>query len=335
MRRYAETFFRYWMLILVPIIVLPVADFALMRHVPKTVVVTADLWVNQAPPGYNSQFTGAAGNEASYINEYLQSPSDIAPIIGGSTAFAQLERTAPADALKVEQTLLESFQVNPKGQYLLGVSFTGQDEGIARDAVNGLIAAIQAQQQAQNSSQTQTNIAVTEAQVNTDYKNQAQSKKVLQDYMARKGLQASDLANPNPLDTNLAGYEQQFQNDQKQYLNDQQALSKLRAQAALPASEQQAPFYTKDPAAAIVTSSRKKILLSMLEALAVALFLSGSFLVAKTLLDRGLRYPDEVADVLDLPVLAVVPFAPPAGSRGGGRQLAAGQPAVRGRLADV
>lgn len=333
MRRYAEVLFRYWPLLLLPLIVLPVGAFVLMRHAPKTVVVTADLWATQNPAGYNNQYSSQAGNESAYINEYLQSPSDIGPIIGGSAAFAQLLRTSPAQAANAEQTLLQSFSVYPKGQYLLNVAFTGQDEAFAQDAVNGLIAAVQTQQKTDTSSQAQTSIAAAQAQKDAAQRQLAQSRNALQDYMDQHGYQSNDLNNTSGLELNttFAGLKQQFQNDQTAYLTDEQTLSNLRTQAALPASQQQATFYVKDQATPIVTSSRKKILIAMLEALAVALFLSGSFVVLNTLLDRSLRYPDEVTQALDLPVLAVVPYR--AASRSGGRGLAVAAP--RGRLADV
>jgi len=343
MRRYAETFFRYWLLVLLPIIVLPAAEFALMRHVPKTVLVTADLWVTQNPAGYANPWASAAGNEASYINEYLQSSTDIGPILAGSAAFQQLLRTAPAQALQVQGSLLQGFAVYPKGQYLLNVSFTGQNEAIATDALNGLIAAVQNQQKTENANQTQTNLVVAQAQLKNDTKQLDQSKKALRDYMDRHGLQQSDLSSGAALDldTTFAGLKQQFQNDQTQYLNDQLALNKLRAQATqatltLPTTAQAgATFYVKDPATAIVTSSRKKILTAVGEALAVALFLSLGFVVVKTLLNRGLRYPDEVAEVLDLPLLAVVPFSPPPRTRGRGPAVVAGRTAPQGQLADA
>ncbi len=333
MRRYAEALFRYWPLLLLPIIVLPVGAFVLMRHAPKTVVVTADLWVTQNPAGYNNQYSSQAGNESAYINEYLQSPSDIGPIIGGSTAFAQLLRTSPAQAANVEQTLLQNFSVNPKGQYLLNVSFTGQDEAIAQDAVNGLIAAVKTQQKTDTSSQAQAGIAAAQAQQDAAKRQLAQSQKALQGYMDQHGYQSSDLNNTSSLDLNttLAGLKQQFQSDQTTYLTDVQTLNNLHTQAALPASQQQSTFYVKDQATPIITSSRKKILIAMLEALAVALFLSGGFVVLNTLLDRSLRYPDEVTQMLDLPVLAVVPYR--AASRAGGRGPTVA--VARGRMADV
>ena len=42
MRRYAETFYRYWFIALFPIIALPAADCLMIRHTPRAVIARLD-----------------------------------------------------------------------------------------------------------------------------------------------------------------------------------------------------------------------------------------------------------------------------------------------------
>jgi hypothetical protein len=65
-----------------------------------------------------------------------------------------------------------------------------------------------------------------------------------------------------------------------------------------------------DPPRLSVVSRTKVILLQLALFVVAGLVLGGGFVVVKTMLDRSLRYPDEVPEVLDLPVLAVLPYDP-------------------------
>lgn len=57
MKRYAETFFRYWLLVLIPIIALPIGEYAMIRHTPKGVLASANIWVDQAPGSAGASYT--------------------------------------------------------------------------------------------------------------------------------------------------------------------------------------------------------------------------------------------------------------------------------------
>src|SRR5579885_1506644 len=92
MRRYAETFFRYWLLLILPIIALPAATYAMVRHAPKTVVASANILVGQSLAGPSSdwsQWLTAAQNEAASLNQMLQSPSFDLTVAHTSPVYAQ------------------------------------------------------------------------------------------------------------------------------------------------------------------------------------------------------------------------------------------------------
>jgi capsular polysaccharide biosynthesis protein len=62
------------------------------------------------------------------------------------------------------------------------------------------------------------------------------------------------------------------------------------------------------PSPASSTSSKKKLLLNLGIVFAVGVLLGGTFVVARTALDRSVRYGDEVPKLLGLPVLGIVPY---------------------------
>ena len=63
------------------------------------------------------------------------------------------------------------------------------------------------------------------------------------------------------------------------------------------------------PSPAASSTSKKTLLLDFGVIFAVALLLSGAFIVVRTALDRSVRYPDEVPELLGLPVLGIVPYS--------------------------
>jgi hypothetical protein len=65
--------------------------------------------------------------------------------------------------------------------------------------------------------------------------------------------------------------------------------------------------------------SKKSLLLELGLAFAFGLLFSAAFIVTRTALDRSVRYPDEVPEVVGLPVLGVVPFSRDLSKREGAR----------------
>ncbi len=327
MRRYAETFFRYWFIALIPVIVLPAAMFAVVRHAPDTYLTTANIQVDQAPVGYDAQYESVAQDEADALNEFLQSPSNIFDVV--STA-GLLNNGSDASTLVAD--IQKGMIVSARGPHLTNISYSGQNASQEAVIVRAFLTTTQLQQQAANSSLTQKNLSTLTYQLREGQKQQAQDYKALHDYMNQHGDTQSDLNPSNISDPTLASLSQQVQLDSQAIQDIQSKISAARATTALPPSlSQQAVFTVKDPPATIRTSSLRKKLVNVAIAAVVALLLAIIFLVTKTLTDRSLRYPDEVPAVLGLPVLAVVPYAPSSTTRRGRT------PAVvpRGQLVDA
>jgi len=332
-RRYAETFFRYWFIVLIPLILLPAVMYVVVRHMPNSYVVSANVQVDQYPPGYTNQYISPAQNEADAMNEFLQSPSNISSVVAASIAQSGGQAV---DATALADNIVKTLQAAGHGDHLLNVSYTSPDSALGVRVVRAFLSIVQTQQQAANNQQTQSNLYVLNYQLRQAQQQAAQSYKTLHGYMGRHGYTNNDLTAPAISDPQLSSLYQQSQLDAGSVTDLQQQISKAHAQTVLPPGSSQMSIFTiKDyPAWSVVSATRKK-LLDIGIALAVALLLSGAFLVAKTMLDRSLRYPDEAPALLGLPVLGIVPYHDARSSRRGRAPHAAGTVAPRGQLADV
>ncbi len=332
MRRYAETFFRYWIVVLIPLVVLPAATYFSVRHTPNSYLVSANIQVDQDPPGYTNQYISVAQNEADAIDEFLQSPSSIYGVLTTGNLLQRGRGVRDVSALVTD--IARNTQVTPRGDHLVNVAYTNQNFGLGVQVVQALLAQVQSQQQQATSAQNQSSLYILNYQLAQAQKQATQSYKTLHDYMDQHGDTASDLTGPQITDPQLASLYQQSQLDIASVNDYRQQISKARAQTVLPPGTAQPGVFTvKDPPSGTIVSATKKKLTPIAIALAVALVLSGAFLVVKTALDHTLRYPDEVPAVLDLPLLAVVPYAGAQGSRRGRSP----QPAAAGvpRLVDA
>src|SRR5579871_788109 len=77
-RRYIVTFFRYWLLVVIPIIVLPLVEYRQIKHTPTTMHASANIYVQQSlvdGSAYTNSWETPAQNTADNINQWLQSPS--------------------------------------------------------------------------------------------------------------------------------------------------------------------------------------------------------------------------------------------------------------------
>jgi capsular polysaccharide biosynthesis protein len=84
-----------------------------------------------------------------------------------------------------------------------------------------------------------------------------------------------------------------------------------------------------------IVSSKKKETMNLAIALLIGLLLGGGLVVVKTALDPTVRYADEVPALLDLPVLAVVPYSRALARQNKKTPRATERAIHRGRLADL
>lgn len=314
MRRYAETFFHYWLILLVPIIVLPLIDGVMIKERPKTVLTSAKIWVDastaSAATDYN-QYLTPAQNEAGTLSQLLQISSFDWKVAQSSAIYRQMLTKIPYARDYVTADLQKNMQFSAPGDNLVYVGYTSQDWSLGVQVVQSLLANAIIQMQQLSQQQSSNNISMYKAQLRSAQQNLNQSTHQLTAYMNAHNINVSaDLSLAEAADPSFASLYIQVQSDQQTVQNLRQKILDLQTQNAGSSGANQNGYHVADPPSIVVVTSKKKELLEIALYLAIGLALSGGFVAAKTLLDRSLRYADEVPDALELPVLAVLPYNP-------------------------
>jgi len=320
MRRYLDTFLRYWYIALLPVIVLPLAVYRLDKET-RTQTANASQYIraSQSVLGsltiYNSGQTPAQ-NEAAIIDQFVHDPSFDQIIASTTPAYAQaLARRGSAGPDAVTD-LSSNVQASALGYNLVSVSYSSDtgDPRVAQAVLGAVLAqadqqTVQQQAGLYNEQQATLNKQQTGAQ-----KRMSLDDKALLVYLRRKpfGFTPDAIAQHAFYDSTLTALYQQVQIDQGSINSIQGSIrdtqGKLDALGPSTPGGQSTFAFDVAPPGTIVHGVPKK-LIALLVALALGLLLGGGFVVLRTALDRSLRFVDDVPQLLELPVLGVVPHA--------------------------
>lgn len=315
MKRYAETFFRYWLVALVPIVVLSLVGYAVMKSTPKTAQASAKLWVEPSAAdtitNYN-QFETPAQSEQDALSQLLQLSSFEWSVAQGSPLYMQIVKKQPDPRLFVGTDLQKNVQFTPSGNNLLYVSYTFTDRNwqVGAQVVQSVLNVALNQTQLLSQQQGKANISYYQAQLTVAEQRAKQSARAFDRYRTAHGVTSTDLNAQMAVDPTLASLYSQSQADQSSVADVRQKLAALQLQSTASSATGQSGVTIADAPSVIIVSSKKKEIMGLAIYLVIGLLLGGGFIVVKTLRDRSLRYADEVPEALDLPVLAVVPYNP-------------------------
>lgn len=334
MRRYAETFFRYWLIALAPIVVLSLAGYVVVKDTPKTLQATAKLWVEPTATNSiaNNQFETPAQSEQDALGQLLQLSSFDWAVAHGSPLYMQVlsKQLVPRDYLGTD--MRRNVQLTAGGTNLLYVSYTYNSKNwqLGPQVVQSILNTALNQSQLLNQQQVASSITYYKYQLQVAQQQLNQSSRVFSKYRAAHHISFAELTPQMAVDSTLASLYQQVQADQASVSDIRQKLAALQLQSTAASAAGQSGLSVADPPSIAVVSSKKKELMNLGIYLMIGLLLGGGFVVGKTIMDRSLRYADEVPEVLDLPVLAVVPYNPALVARNGKIARAASQ-AVPGK----
>lgn len=315
MKRYAETFFRYWLILLIPIIVLPAIDAVMIKARPKPVLTSAKIWVEpsaiNATAGDYNQYLTPAQNEADALNQLLLVSSFDWKVAQGSPIYRHLLTTVRDPHQYVATDLQKNVQFTAPGDNLVYIGYSSQNGALGVQVVQSLLANATLQMQQLNQQQATNNLAVYTAQLHSAQQRLNQSTHTLTTYMQAHNISTlSELSLQQAADPTFASLYAQVQSDQQTVLNLRQKMLDLQTQTAGTTGVNQGGYHIADPPTVVSVSGKKKMLMEIAIFFVIGLAVSGSFVVGRTLLDRSLRYADEIAELLELPVFAVLPYDP-------------------------
>lgn len=230
MRRYADSFFRYWHIALAPIILIPLISLSLLALGTKTATVSARVWADPLSlreMGYDDPSLTPGQNMVNNLTQLLAVSSFDRLVTQHSSLYSRLAAKQPDPPGWAATDLRTNLTAVASGTNLVTMTYSGKNAAVAKQVL-----------------QTVLNLVPREMELFNHR------------HVNSKALKIVD-----------------------------------------------------PPAAAPSTTSKKTLLLRLGISVAVALFLSGGFVVLQTARDRSVRYADEVPDLLDLPVLGIVPFS--------------------------
>lgn len=314
MKRYADTLFRFWWLILLPILALPLAEGALVLRAPKTNVATANIFVQQSvlmTPASGASWESPAQSEVSNLYQWMQSPSFGLRVAAASPLFAASLAAAGDRGTLASNDLQLHASATLVGNNMVRVTYTNPNAALAAQVVAGTLTAARANTQTVWQQQASLGIEYYTGQYTLALQAQQRSAASLQAYMAAHNVDPAGLQLQVNADPALNDLYQQNRSDQANVTATQQKLTGYKTQASIPASLADADIFSviDPPRVAYIQASLTKKLQNVILALAVGLLLGAGFVVALVGLDRGVRFADEAQQLFDLPVLGVVPFS--------------------------
>ncbi len=310
MKRYLETLLRYWHLVLIPIILFPAGEFALLGHGPKTITANRTVYVSSSNvqahlDSYNT-YISPSDNIASAVAQFLQSQDFAFRVAQQAPHLPATERASSGLA---QADFVAHVQVKPNGNYLT-VSYTTR-EGVGADiaaleVVNAFLATADSQIRRLRQGSDYQSLDAIKTRLGIALRQQAHDEKVYGAYLQRAGLTESQAQGMQLSDPTIGSFVQQVTSDTTTVGDLRKALTGYQQ------GEQgyQSLYGPSDsPTISGDATSKAKQIVSLGVAAGLGVVLAALFIIARTALDRTIRFPSEVARLLDLPVLTVVPYS--------------------------
>lgn len=312
MKRYADTFFRNWLLIMIPVIVLPIGEYLLVRHPAPQVTAFANIYVTQPVSDGGNPFTTPAQVEAANLNEWLQSASFDFKVALTSPTYAQALAHVADPQYAAFTDLAMHFQVTAVGDHLVEISYQNPNGQLALQVVRGLLKTASAT--TLSISQWQQTIVGSYYldKLRTAQQQEQQSAGELDDYIRNHGITPSAFPLEMDSDPTFANLYNRSKSDQQNVatLEQQVAASSGQSVSPITIASRQAYFVADQPSVLLTYSSKKKMLTYVVVALVLGVLVGGSLMVVLTAMDRTMRYASDVQVLLRLPVVAIVTHSP-------------------------
>jgi capsular polysaccharide biosynthesis protein len=308
MRRYTDSFFRHWLLIMIPLLILPVGEYLLVRHPAPQISANANIYVTQPVSDGTNPFTSPADIEISNLVQWLQSSSFDLKVAMKSSIYAQGLAHAADPATAAYNDLSKHVQVTPLGDNLVNISYDTLDGQEGLQVVRGLL-----------DTATDTTLSITQWQqtivggyysekLRAAQLQEQQSSKALSDYAHNHGITPAMYALQMDSDPTFANLYAQSKNDQQNVttLAEQVASSSGQPVSPITIASRQAYFVADQPTIMLTYSSKKKMLTYVGIALALGLIVGVVLLVLLTATDKTMRFAEEAQLLLQMPVMAIV-----------------------------
>ena len=305
MRRYAETFFRNWIIAVIPVLLLSLFGIYQVHKAPKTFPVFANVWVNQNSLkglSYTDPYAAPAQNMATSIGQLLGSPAFDVALARRSPLYWR-SMAGPGCRARVANDIQANLHLTTSGPNVLTVSYTTVYGAAGAQVVQALLDAAPVIIDQLDRAQAAKGVSYYSSQVKSARARFVAATVALGAYMKASGIVPQDIAAQSLFDAKFATLYQAVQSAQADVQNTQQQLSQLQSRGTARTTMR----VIDSPTIGVSSSGKKKALQSLAIFFIAGLLLGGGFIVVRTRLDRTIRFADEVPDLLGLPVVAVIP----------------------------
>ena len=307
-----EAFFRHWLLILLPLLVIPLDVTAWVFSTPPQYEAQAGVWVER--PTYLSysgdeltRYMPPASVQRNQLLELMRTRSFLTAVVKGSPLEPLLDPDSTAD---IDAIFNRDFEAIQNGDHLLVIRFRAEEAATALGAVNAVVEEFRKRASEDRRAQAQLAISFYQARSSDSDTALTTARSDLAKYLAANPKIAQMLSQ----NVELARLDPQFAELQRRVESSQRDSDSARgalgaAQLDVSAGNQSDAFSFRivDATGVSATPSRqlKKMLVYPIAALLFALVIAGSLLMLFTLSDHSVRSLADLAP--DTVILGVLP----------------------------
>jgi capsular polysaccharide biosynthesis protein len=317
--RILEAFFRHWLLIVLPIIVIPLDVAALVFATPPQYESQAGVWVERPTYLSSSQdeltrYLPPASVQRNRLLELTRTRSFLTAVASGTPLETLLN--GPNGGAEIDQIFARDFEVLQDGDHLLVVRFRSEESATALSLVKAIVEEFRNRVAQDRLTQAQLAITFYQSLLTESEAALSQARNDLTKYLAANPKVAVTVAQNGievaRLDTQFAELQRRVDTVQRDADNARGSLQAARLDVAAGNQSAALGFRVVDAAGVSPTASRqlRKLLVYPIAGIVIALVISGSLLLLLTLSDHSVRSLRDLAP--DTVILGVLPNLKPA-----------------------
>ena len=306
-RRFKDTVFRHWVIVLIPVIVLPIVALGVGSMSKKNPTVVTNVWVSQdslTQLGYVALNTSPAGNAQAELTELLQTQAFDLKVARLTPLYWSEANAQPFRNIWIVKDLSKNVHVAAGGSNLLSISYSPKNILVGTQLLQSMLKVAPGEIQRLYVQQSATHVAFLSRQLQHAQVRLTRATLALGAYMKARHIGTSQIALQTLVNPSFAGLYQAQQTAQGAV-----RTAKTQLNAAQPTSGLGSVLAVLDaPTGVPAASSKKTLVLDLAIGLILGIMLSAAFVVVATIRDKTLRYPDELPAMIGLPALASFPY---------------------------
>jgi capsular polysaccharide biosynthesis protein len=323
-----EAFFRHWMLVLLPIIVIPLDVTAAVLATPPQYEAQTGVWVER-PTYLNfgadelTRYLPAATVQRNHLMELMRTRSFVYEVVA-PTALRPL-LSDPAGAAEIDQIFARDLDVVQTGDHLLVIQFRSEQQLTAVQVVNSLVDQFRKRVAQDRQVQAQLAISFYQGRQTDADTSVSQARVELAKYIAANPSIAQALrtggVDPGILDPTFADLNRRVSTSQNDSDGARAALAAAQLDYSAGVQSDSLGFRVVDKTGVSATPSRqlRKALVYPIVALLAGVILGVALLLLLTLSDHSVRSLADLAP--DMVILGVMPRLQPRLPRHSGAHL--------------